>query len=106
MSPRLDLVPRVVEQDRRTDLKVRTIITDHSLEDLGMQKRSVKESRESLLVKHPDRCRSRWQVRPGKMRVYRRPLKSREIKPAASSRNQINEGRGTAEYFLVESVQY
>jgi len=45
------------EQDCRTDLEMRAIVVDHALEDLGMQKCAIEESRKSLLVNHPDQAK-------------------------------------------------
>ena len=43
------------EQDCRTDLEVRPVISDHTFEDLGMQKCPIKEGGKLLLVSHPTR---------------------------------------------------
>jgi len=32
----LDFVPRIIEQNRRTDIEVGAVVPDHALEDTGM----------------------------------------------------------------------
>jgi len=49
----LDLMPRVIEQDGMTYLEVGAVVTDHALQNLGMEKRSIKEGGKSLLEGHP-----------------------------------------------------
>lgn len=42
------------EQNCRTYLEVRAIVTDHSLENFGMQKRAIKKGGKSLFEDHSD----------------------------------------------------
>lgn len=59
----LDLVSRIIEQDRRTYRKMGAVVTDHPSEDVGMEKGTIEESGESPFEHHLDRTEWRPLVR-------------------------------------------
>lgn len=45
------------EQNGRTYLEVRTVVANHTLKDLGMQKSAIEKSGKSLFEDHPDQTK-------------------------------------------------